>query len=550
MDAANPRPFAARRLLSAVLAAVLLTCGAGAARAVAADPVIMAAGDIACNSTGVDTPGPCSDLWTSNKAISQQASPEGLAALLAIGDTQYANGTTSEYANGFSKSWGRPELRSVLRPVPGNHEYNTGGAAGYFGYFGSILPAAQFGGNTGGWYSFDVGSWHIVGLNSSDVCKKVSCAAGSPQEQWLKSDLAATRAASQQSCILAFLHHPLSSAPLAKDLWQDMYDYGVDFVLTGHKHGWEPPRAQNPSGVSDPNGPREVVVGTGGKDGSAFGLLKMTLRNGSTDWAFDGTVDASGSATCHGSATPPPPPPPPPAPDKPTAGFKASATNLQVAFTDTSSGKPSAWLWNFGDGQSAGSLDPADDQIQNPTHTYAKAGTYTVTLTAHNEGGNSTPISQQIKVTAPAPPPAGGGTAGPGGNPGGTPGSDATPPGGTQQQTISTPFLPIATPPAPVVIPPVTGTSSVRLSVSTGRAAIRKALSLRLRGWRITDVTCRSTRARTARCTFKARRGRGRASGTGSLTLPSTGGAVGFRLKVSVRGTTARTLTWTGRTRP
>jgi hypothetical protein len=194
--------------------------------------------------------------------------------------------------------------------VPGNHEYETSGASGYYGFFDSInVPHGEDG---KGWYSFDVGSWHLIGLNSSNACSPVSCAQGSAQETWLKADLAATN----QPCILAFLHHPLSTVSgKLRPLWQDLYDAGADLVLDGHVHGYTDKGNEAPDGSSDPAGPREIVVGTGGKSSGKYGLLRLTLGTGSVSWVFVGSgTSASGSAACHtaGGSPPPPPPPPPP----------------------------------------------------------------------------------------------------------------------------------------------------------------------------------------------------------------------------------------------
>ena len=274
MDLSGRRARRSRRAGAAAVLWIVLGALAQTAPAAAADPVIMAAGDIACDSAGSASPGLCSDLYTSNLALDQKNSAGGLAALLALGDTQYANSTVAEYARGFDRSWGRPELRGVLRPAPGNHEYNTPGASGYFDYFQSI--GVNVGARGKGWYSYDVGTWHIVALNSSDVCTKVSCAAGSEQEKWLKADLAASNA----PCTLAYWHHPLSTAAAERPMWQDLYDAGVDFVLTGHVHGYKAPRAIDPSGATDANGPREVVVGTGGKSGGTREILRGMIARG------------------------------------------------------------------------------------------------------------------------------------------------------------------------------------------------------------------------------------------------------------------------------
>ena len=268
----------------------------------AADPVIMAAGDIACASTGTASPGACSQTYTSNLLLAQKNSSEGLDAVLTLGDNQYETGLLANFRSYFDPSWGR--LQAILHPSLGNHEYASSGAAGYFDYFGGL--GVQTGNRGQGWYSFDVGSWHLVALNSSNACSPVSCTAGSPQEVWLRNDLASTT----KSCILAYWHHPLRYAAAEKAIWQDLYDVGADVVLAGHNHTYQKPVAHDASGAADPNGPREVVVGTGGKSGGIYGVLKLTLHADSYDWKFvgSGTTDA-GSAACHGSPPPPPPPP-------------------------------------------------------------------------------------------------------------------------------------------------------------------------------------------------------------------------------------------------
>jgi PKD repeat protein len=282
--------------LSAV--AVLLSSLAIGVPTAAADPVIMAAGDIACASSGSASPGACSQAYTSNLLLAQQSSSEGLDAVLTLGDNQYESGGLGNFRSYFDPTWGR--LRSSLHPTPGNHEYATSGAAGYFDYFGGI--GVQVGNRGEGWYSFDVGSWHLIALNSSDACSPVKCTAGSPQETWLRNDLAAT----QKSCVLAYWHHPLRYAAAEKAMWQDLYDAGADVVLAGHNHTYQKPVARNPSGAADPNGPREVVVGTGGKSGGIYGVLKLTLHADSYDWKFVGSgASDSGSAACHGSSPPP-----------------------------------------------------------------------------------------------------------------------------------------------------------------------------------------------------------------------------------------------------
>ncbi len=372
------------RRLVMLSAAVVLSALAVGASCANADPVVMAAGDIACASAGTSSPGLCSQAYTSNLLLTQKSSAEGLAAVLTLGDNQYDSGTLSAFRSFFAPTWGR--LGTLLHPAPGNHEYATSGASGYFDYFGGL--GVETGARGQGWYSYDIGSFHLIALNSSNGCTPVSCSLGSPQEVWLKNDLARTT----QPCVLAYWHHPLSMAAGEKSMWQDLYDAGADLVLAGHNHTYKKPVAHNASGIADANGPREVVVGTGGKSGGIYGVLKLTLHAGSYDWRFvgSGTTD-SGTATCHGSRLPPPV-------VKPTASFTATTSDLSARFVDTSAGAPTSWSWDFGDSSTS--------TAQNPSHAYAQAGTYTVTLTAANSAGSDV-ATRQVTVTAPPPPASG-----------------------------------------------------------------------------------------------------------------------------------------------
>jgi hypothetical protein len=232
-----------------------------------------------------------------------------------LGDIAYPDGSASDFANCFDPPWGRHKAR--IHPAPGNHEYQTAGASGYFGYFG-----AAAGDPTKGYYSYDVGTWHIVSLNSN--CADVSCGAGSAQEQWLRQDLAAHPAA----CTLAYWHHPRFSsghngnATNMTALWQALMDANAELVLAGHDHGYQRLFPLSASGAMVANGIVEFVVGTGGaplNNGSSFagtkpantavrnantnGVLKLTLRDGGYDWQFlpiaGQTFSDSGSASCH-----------------------------------------------------------------------------------------------------------------------------------------------------------------------------------------------------------------------------------------------------------
>jgi acid phosphatase type 7 len=293
----------------------------------AGDPVVAAAGDIACDpadrnyAAGFGNARRCHELATSNLLLRRD-----LDAVLALGDLQYERGPYANFLASFAQTWGR--LKNIMRPVPGNHDYLDPGAAGYFDYFnGPGQVSGQAGQrDQGGFYSFDLGAWHIVALNSECADPPVdptgaSCAPGSLQERWLRADLAAHPA----RCTLAMWHQPLftsgeeGSSPQVQPLWQALYEFGVDVVLNGHAHAFERFAPMDPLGGPDPaRGIREFVVGTGGKshqplrtvqpnsevrDVTSFGVLQMRLRPAGYDWTFlpdtrGGFTDA-GSAACH-----------------------------------------------------------------------------------------------------------------------------------------------------------------------------------------------------------------------------------------------------------
>ncbi|MDX6198832.1 MAG: hypothetical protein QOJ79_1983, partial [Actinomycetota bacterium] len=275
-------------------------------------PVIAAAGDVACDPTDPNYNG---GQGTANfchmQATGSLLSARPYAAVLPLGDAQYTDGTTSKFAASFQSAWGGS--KSLMRPVPGNHEYLSNAAQGYYSYFG-----AQAGDPKQGWYSYDLGSWHVIALNGE--CGQVGgCGAGSPQESWLRADLAAHPAA----CTLAYWHEPLftSSEPnytAYRPFWDDLYAARADVVLNGHVHNYERFAPQDPSGVADAAGVREFIVGTGGKDlvgfgtplatsevrsASAYGALELTLNQGSYSWHFapeaGQTFTDAGSTACH-----------------------------------------------------------------------------------------------------------------------------------------------------------------------------------------------------------------------------------------------------------
>jgi hypothetical protein len=266
-----------------------------------ADPVLIAVGDIAsCSSNGDEA---------------TAALLDGLPGTIAtLGDHAYRNGTPQEFADCYDPSWGRHRDRT--RPAPGNHDYETSGAAGYFDYFGAAAGEPEK-----GYYSYDLGTWHIVALNSN--CSEVGgCGEGTPQEQWLREDLAAHPA----TCTLAYWHHPLFSSgtehggnEAMRPIWQALYDAGADVVLAGHEHNYERFAPQDPTGATDPErGIRQFVVGTGGKslyefgealpasevrNAEAPGVLMLRLHATGYDWQFmpvpGALFDDSGAWPCH-----------------------------------------------------------------------------------------------------------------------------------------------------------------------------------------------------------------------------------------------------------
>jgi hypothetical protein len=313
------------------------------------DPVLVGTGDIArCSATG--------DEATANLL-------DGISGtVFTIGDNAYQSGTATEFSKCYEPSWGRHKTRT--KPAVGNHEYYTEGAKPYYDYFG--LAAGD---PTKGYYSYDIGSWHMIVLNSNCAALVADgCAAGSPQEQWLKDDLATH----SNACTLAYWHHPrFSSGSHGGDasvgpFWSDLYQAGTDVVLNGHDHDYERFAPQNPLGISDPSqGIREFVVGTGGaaltgfktpmQPNSEFGLintngvLKLTLHPDSYDWQFitapGGAVADSGIGQCHGA-------PDPSSIDATAPAVQPPSQDLPTGSTLGTSTIPTKVSWSAADDQS------------------------------------------------------------------------------------------------------------------------------------------------------------------------------------------------------
>jgi hypothetical protein len=276
----------------------------------AGDPVIAAAGDIACASFTVGTTschqGPTSDLLVG----------QGLAGVLTLGDNQYDVGALSAYNSFYDPTWGR--ANALAHPIPGNHEYGTSGAAGYFDYFGS--KGVTVGNRGEGYYSYDIGAWHLIALNS-----EIAHDSASAEVTWLKADLATH----PNACTLAYWHKPRFSSGNAhgsdssfQPFWDALYNANAELVLNGHEHNYERFAPQTPIGQADSaRGVREFVSGTGGRshygfgtpiansqvrNSDTFGVLKLTLHAGSYNWQFvrdtatgNGMFADSGTGSCH-----------------------------------------------------------------------------------------------------------------------------------------------------------------------------------------------------------------------------------------------------------
>jgi hypothetical protein len=272
------------------------------------DPILVGAGDIAsCTLRG--------DVETARLIDGVLANVPGKAVVFTAGDNAYEFGTPLEYQQCYAPNWGR--FKKITRPSPGNHDYVTPGAAGYFAYFGANSgPAGR------GYYSYNLGAWHILSLDSD-----IDGSPGSAQDTWLRADLGANHA----TCILAYWHHPLFTSSPETDrprdvisLWRTLFSFGASVVINGHVHLYERFSPQTPDGVFDPaDGIQEFIVGTGGASPNHFtgvplstsevihdnlwGVIVLTLHPTSYDWQFiptQGTFNDSGSASCVNRALP------------------------------------------------------------------------------------------------------------------------------------------------------------------------------------------------------------------------------------------------------
>jgi hypothetical protein len=250
------------------------------------DPVLIGAGDI-CITSGIANAQATAAILGANPS----------AAIFTAGDNSNESGTSAQYSDCFAKTWGVYKDRT--RPVPGNHDYVTSGAAPYYAFYGTAAGSASK-----GYYSYDLANdWHVISLNA--MCPEVGgCGAGSPQETFLHNDLAANAG----KHIIAIWHQPSFSSGGAngnntayRAWWDDLYAAHADLVINGHDHDYERFALQSPAAAADPNGIREFVVGTGGasqipmgtiransqvRSAGTFGVLKLTIHAHSYDWQF------------------------------------------------------------------------------------------------------------------------------------------------------------------------------------------------------------------------------------------------------------------------
>lgn len=459
-----------RGLLFALAALITITVSTVPAHA---DPVLAAAGDIACPTGSPTTPTTCQQAATAAEVTA--AHPDGVALL---GDNQYADGTYAEFmgAGAFNDTWG--QIPAPLHPAPGNHEYNTSGAAGYFQYFGALAGHR--------YYSFDLGAWHIVSLDSdcsaAGVCDDHNGGSvDTAQVDWLKSDLAAN----PNKCTLAFWHHPYASsefidggAPGVKPLWDALYAAHADLVLNGHAHQYERFTPMNPDKAAVNDGLTQIIAGAGGEDhepvagfqttsrfrnATDFGVLFLTLHGDSFDYSFrtiGGATLDPGSHACNQATT-----------TTVTAAPNPATTDQAITIgadvTMTNAGThPSGTVRFERDGTVLGSA-PVDGNGHAQVSLPLPEGTSTIRAFYTGGTGAIASASAPVTETVRSPPPA------PVSDP--PPSSDA--PADSGAPPVSTP------PPAATPLPCAqdSGTTrarcNARLARTTGLAACRKRSS-------------------------------------------------------------------------
>ncbi|GAB3100616.1 hypothetical protein GCM10027159_24380 [Lysobacter terrae] len=349
--------------------------------------VVAGAGDI-CDSTGTKCQGTSDQIVAINPT-----------AVFTAGDNAYDNGTLSEYNTRYEPTWGR--FKPLTSPSPGNHDYNSTGASGYFDYFNGVgNPTGPAGDRSKGYYSYDVGDWHFIAMNTMS-----GGTVATAQIDWLKADLATTT----KPCIAAYFHHPLISVgnytgySQVKPFYDALYAAHADLVLVGHDHNYQRYKKMDGNQATRADGLRQILVGTGGRalyaitsssalleasNDDTHGVLKLTLTATGYTADFvpsDGTYTDTVTDTCNaknGGANVPP-----------TANFSFATNSLTASFTDgsvDSDGTIVARQWNFGDGGAS--------TATNPSHTFAAAGTYNVTLTVTDNQNATGSVTRPVTV--------------------------------------------------------------------------------------------------------------------------------------------------------
>ena len=377
----------------------------------AGDPVLLGLGDIA-------------SCWSAGDEATARLLDTVGGTIAALGDTEQNYGSADEFAGCFEPAWGRHKDR--MKPAVGDHEYRAEGATPYWDYFGE-----RAGPRGKGWYSYDLGDWHVVVLNSN--CFAVGCGPGSEQLEWLEADLAANA----KDCTAAYFHYPRFSAGSihgnkseGAPFWDVLYRYGAEFVMGGNDHTYQRFAPQRPDGTLDrERGMRQFVVGTGGtehyplgppqpntevQNTGTFGALKMTLRSGSYDWQFvpqaGKTFTDTGSTAC--SPLQGDPPPPPPDTEAPTVALTAPAAGTEVSGPTTLTADAS----DAGSGVEsveflAGSTVVGSDTTAPYTATWdpsGASGSVALTARARDTAGNartSDPVTVTVAGAPPPPPP-------------------------------------------------------------------------------------------------------------------------------------------------
>ena len=380
--------------------------------------MIVAAGDIACDPAnsnfngGNGTSESCRQRYTANLVTGINP-----AAVLPLGDNQYYCAGYDAFLQSYDLTWGG--FRSITHPSVGNHEYLTSGgtgcnsgnagANGHFTYFGAA--AGQRG---QGYYSYDIGTWHIIALNSN--CGDAGgCSASTPQGRWLAADLAAHHTA----CTLAYWHIPLFSSggrasSNSRALWTQLYNNDADLILSAHDHIYERFAPQTPTGVVDTvRGIREFIVGTGGanhtslsstaahsevRNASTYGVLKLTLHPTSYDWQFVPEAGQpftdSGTTACHGPNSDTVPPTAPSG----LAGTAVSGGRVDLSWTASTDNVAVAGYRIYRGGVQIG----ATTATTYSDTTAVPNSSYSYHVVAYDTSGNVSPSSNTVTVLTPA----------------------------------------------------------------------------------------------------------------------------------------------------